>query len=663
MTDAPSVSVDDALRRAAGLLEARPRLAEHQARAILAALPSEPRALTLLASAVRRQGDAGAAKAILEPLAARQPRAPTVHLELALSLVRLGESEPAAAALERSLVLKPDQAAAWRALGDILILLGCETEANHAYAEAIRWSVNDPVLVEAALALRDDKLAVAERLLRERLKAAPTDVAAIRMLAETGTRLGRYADAEALLSRCLDLAPDFAGARHNLAIVLYRQQKAAEAIPHVRRLLGDEPDDPGHRNLLAACLGLVGAYDEAISTYENVLAAHPDQPKIWLSFGHALRTAGRRDDAIAAYRRSLEMAPTLGETWWSLANLKTRRFEDAEIDTMRQALDDARATVEDRFHVHYALGKALEDLGQYDESFGHYAAGARLRRGEVHYDPEETSAARRRAETLFTPSFFASRSGGCPDPAPIFIVGLPRSGSTLLEQILASHSAVEGTIELPDIGRIARELGLSAGKNGPGYPARLADLSPGEREALGREYIDRTRIHRKLGRPRFIDKMPNNFQHIGLIKLILPHARIIDARRHPMAAGFSAFKQHFARGQTFSYDLDDIGCYYADYVRLMRHFDATIPGAVHRVVHEDVVADTEGEVRRLLDHCDLPFEADCLRFHENDRPVRTASSEQVRRPIFRDGLDQWRNFAPWLDPLERALGDTIRDWR
>jgi tetratricopeptide (TPR) repeat protein len=440
--------------------------------------------------------------------------------------------------------------------------------------------------------------------------------------------------------------------------VLYRQQKAAEALPQIALLMAADPSDPGYRNLQAAALGLVGEYGQSIAVYEEILAHYPHQPKVWLSYGHALKTAGRQGDAVAAYRRSLQQAPTLGEAYWSLANLKTVRFTGADAAAMRTQLARPDLSEDDRLHLHYALGKALEDAKDYGASFNHYAAGAAIRRAQAAYDADAVSAEVARSKALFTPAFFRDRSGlGCEDPAPIFVVGLPRSGSTLIEQILASHSMVEGTMELPEVIAIARSL--TKPDEDARYPQALADMDGSRLRALGESFIARTRIHRKQGRPFFIDKMPNNFLHIGLIQLMLPRAKIIDARRHPMAACFSGFKQHFARGQNFSYDLNDIGRYYRDYAALMDHVDAVLPGRVHRVFYERMVADTEREVRRLLDYCGLPFEPACLTFYNNDRAVRTASSEQVRQPIFRDGLEQWRRFEPWLDPLKAALGPAL----
>jgi tetratricopeptide (TPR) repeat protein len=666
MADVQTGDVAVALERATKLLPLRPDRAELQAREILKVAPTDPRAILVLGMALRRQGDLAAARAVLEPLAKVQPRSAQTHYELGQALAAAGDLENALAALRHAVGLKRDLPDAWRAIGDILTAQGDTAGADRAYARHIRASTADPALMAAADALCDDRLAVAEQLLRDHLKAHPTDVAALRMLAEAGTRLGRYGDAEALLERALQLAPGFAGARYNYALVLYRQQRGAEALVQMERLIADDPGERAYRTLLAACLGLVGDYDRAIGLYQAILADHPRQPKIWLSFGHALRTAGRRDEAVAAYHRCLEMAPDMGEGYWSLANLKTEPFSPDQEQVMARRLARGDLADEDRLHFHYALGKALEDRGDVAAAFDHYARGAALRRAELPYDAEETHGQMLRSKALFTRRFFEDRAeGGSAAADPIFIVGLPRSGSTLIEQILASHSGVEGAMELPDIPALARRVGRPGSRvaDGPRYPEALADLNPAARAALGDDYIARTRIHRRLGRPLFIDKMPNNLHHIGMIRLILPRARIIDARRHPMAACFSAFKQHFARGQAFSYDLTDLGRYYADYVDLMAHYDAVLPGAICRVIHEDLVEDTETQVRRLLAWCGLPFEAACLRFHENPRAVRTASSEQVRRPIFREGLDQWRRFEPWLGPLRDALGPTLETWR
>ncbi len=662
MVGTSSLPLNAAIERAAALLADDPAGAGAAAAAILARAPNDPRALLIAASSHRRLGDVRRALAILRPLAAKFPNAAHTQYELGASLADLGEAAPAMTALRRATRLNRDLAEAWRGLGDLLFARGDARGADAAFAEHARASVKDPALRPAADAIFEGRLAAAEQMLRDQVTRRPTDAAAMRMLAELFNRQGRHPDAEVLLARSLELEPGHAGSRFLYAEALFHQQKAAEAIVLVEGLLKTSPKDPAYRNMLAACLGLVGDDARLGAIYEGLLADYPDQPKIWLNYAHALRAVGRRDDAIAAFRRCIALDPGVGDAYWGLANLKVAVFSEAETTAMAAALarpDLAAPNLagEDRLHLHYALGKALEDRGDDAGAFDHYAKGAQLRRADSRYDAGETTARMKRSKSLFTQAFFEARKGtGCDSTAPIFIVGLPRSGSTLIEQILASHSAVEGTMELPDIGLIARRLGAA-------YPEGLADLDPGALKALGEDYLASTRIHRKLGRPMFIDKMPNNFQHVGLIHLILPKARIIDARRHPMATCFSAFKQHFAQGQSFSYDLTDLGHYYRDYVEVMDHFDAVLPGRIRRVIYEDMVEATEGEVRRLLAYCGLPFEEACLKFYENDRAVRTVSSEQVRRPIFRDGLEQWRRFEGPLAPLKAALGPSLAAWR
>jgi tetratricopeptide (TPR) repeat protein len=587
-----------------------------------------------------------------------------VQYELGLAHGALRHGEPAVAALGRSVELRPDLGEAWRALADHLNAIGDIAGADQAYARHLKFSTSDPRLLEAGAALIENRIAPAEALLRAHLKQFPTDIAAIRMLAEVAARLGRYADAEALLERCLELAPGFSAARHNYASVLHRQGKGSRALVQAERVLAEDPANPGFRSMKAAILGQIGEYAKAIEIYAGVLAEYPGQAKAWMSYGHALKSAGRREDSIAAYRRATVLAPGFGEAWWSLANLKTFRFETQDLATMQRQLAGDGLTESDRFHFHFAIGKALEDAGSWEAAFRHYEQGNRLRKALIRYDADENSAKRDRSKTLFSEGFFRDRRGfGSPARDPIFIVGLPRSGSTLLEQILSSHSTVEGTMELPDVIGIARELGERTSRSQASkYPEVLATLGAADLGALGERYLEQTRIQRKTAAPYFIDKMPNNFAHIGLIHLMLPNAKIIDSRRHPLACCFSAFKQHFARGQHFTFDLADLGRYYRDYVELMAHFDAVLPGRVHRVLYERMIDDTETEIRRLLDYCGLPFEEGCLRFYENERAVRTASSEQVRQPIYREGVDHWRHFEPWLGPLKEALGPVLDTW-
>ncbi len=657
----PVGSLEVALQHAARLLPSQPALAAEQATEILKVVPGHPGAMLLLAVAQRAGGDLPGALAALQDLCRRQPGWAEAQCQLGVTLGSAGQGEAAIAALRRAVALKPDLPDAWRALADHLAGAGDASGADEAYARHIKAATRDPRLLAPAAALVENRIPEAEALLRAHLRAQPTDVAALRMLAEVAARLRRWRDSQALLERCLELAPGFDAARHNYALVLNRQGKAAAALPHVEQLLAKEPRNPGYRNLKAAVLVNLGEYAESARIYAGVLAQFPQQPKVWMSYGHSLKTTARVTDAIAAYRGAIAREPTLGEAWWSLANLKTFSFSESDVATLRAALARTDLGEEDRLHFEFTLGKALEDEGSYEESFRHYAAGNALRRKSLPYSAAENSAFVRRSRALFTREFFAARAGaGVAARDPIFILGLPRAGSTLLEQILASHSRVEGTMELPDVPQIARDLAERGGTDrGAGFFEAVAGLSGTELRALGERYLEGTRPLRKSAAPYFIDKMPNNCLYVGLIHLILPNATLIDARRHPLGCCLSCFKQHFARGQSFTYALEDLGSYYRDYVALMHHFDAVLPGRVHRAFYEDMVGDTESEVRRLLSACGLEFEAACLRFYDNERAVRTASSEQVRQPIFTTALEQWRHYQPWLEPLERELGSVL----
>jgi tetratricopeptide (TPR) repeat protein len=483
------------------------------------------------------------------------------------------------------------------------------------------------------------------------------------MLAEVAARLKRYPEAQALLERCLELAPSFEGARHNYAVVLNREGKAAQALPQVEQLLAGAPRDPAYRNLKAAILANAGDYADSIKVYEE-LVKETAHPKTWMSYGHSLKTQRRLPESIAAYKHAITLEPTLGEVYWSLANLKTFRFDNTDVGAMYAALGKIDLSDEDRLHFEFALGKALEDQGDYAASFGHYERANAIRKKQHPYNPEDNAKFVRRSKAVFTQKFFAARKDwGTEGPDPLFIVGLPRAGSTLIEQILSSHPSVEGTMELPDIPRIAAEIFRRQAPSGTkGFADAVAEFSQQELRALGERYLADTRAQRKTHKPFFIDKMPNNYLFVPLIHLMLPNAKVIDARRHPVGCCFSAFKQHFARGQSFTYSLDDVGRYYRDYVELMAHLDSVLPGLVHRVFHEKMIEETELQVRDLLAYCGLPFDERCLRFYENERAVRTASSEQVRQPIFRDGLDQWKHYEPWLGPLKQTLGSVLETY-
>jgi tetratricopeptide (TPR) repeat protein len=598
---------------------------------------------------------------VLEPLTQAQASWAAAHFEHGLALAAAGRGEEAIKALQQTVRLKPQHTRAWLALADHLVATGDSQGGDAAYARHIQCSAQEPALQQSAAAMLANDIPTAERLLKKHLQQFPTDVPAIRMLAEVAMRLGRNDDAAKLLERCLELAPGFSAARYNYAVLLQRRNDPTGALAQVERLLKTDPHSPSYRNLCAVILSRIGEYERSSRLYAQLLREYPANARIWLSYGHVLKTEGRQDECIEAYRRSLAHDAAFGEAYWSLANIKTFRFTAADLSAMRAQL--ARPAIDDanRLHLHFALGKACEDAGDHAQAFEHYATANALHRAGHPYDADLNANRVRRLQSTFTREFFDERAGsGCAAPDPIFIVGMPRAGSTLLEQILSSHSAVEGTMELPEMISMAKELRTQAESQEIAvYAEVLATKSAGELRAMGEQYLERTRIHRKTGRPFFIDKMPNNFLHIGLIQLVLPNAKIIDARRHPLGCCFSNFKQHYARGQNFSYSLTDMGRFYRDYVELMAHFDEALPGRVHRVFYERMVEDTEAEVRRLLDYCALPFEPGCLRFFENDRPVRTASAEQVRQPIYREGVEQWRHYEAWLDPLKEALGPVL----
>ncbi|HXN79464.1 MAG TPA: sulfotransferase, partial [Steroidobacteraceae bacterium] len=522
-----------------------------------------------------------------------------------------------------------------------------------------------PEVVTATGLYLDGDLDVAEPMVRAYLLQHGDHVEAMRLLARIGMARKVFDDAELLLAAVLDLAPDYRAARSEYAEVLIELHRESEARGELERLMQEDPQNRlYYQGLYAtACVGL-GEHERAIGLYRELLRGTPADADVHLSIAHAQKTLGQRDEAIASYRRAAASRPGFGDAYWSLANLKTYRFTAEELQRLRTLQADPAIAAVDRFHLCFALGKALEDEGAFGESFHYYELGNALKRAESRYRPEIIENNTRQQIEVCTAEFFASRRGsGVPHPDPIFIIGLPRSGSTLLEQILASHSQVEGTQELPNVQQIVATLrGRDPDPDNPRYPRILTQLSAAELRQLGERYLEGTRVYR-TGKPFFIDKMPNNFRHLGLIRLMLPQAKIIDARREPIACCFSNLKQLFARGQEFTYSIDDIARYYRTYLELMRHWNRVLPRRVLRVQHEDVVEDLEGNVRRILDFCGLQFEPQCIEFHKTVRSVRTASSEQVRQPIYREGLEQWRNFEPWLAPLVAALGDALTHYR
>ncbi|HEX8381700.1 MAG TPA: sulfotransferase [Allosphingosinicella sp.] len=580
---------------------------------------------------------------------------------LASEAARLLDSDPAAAADRAREILRIDAASgdALRLLAAALRRLDRHEEAQRAEMEAIGASGRIPALAEAARALASGRQEQAENLLIPHLRRHPQDSAALVMLAEIGFRIGAYGRSEAFLRNVLARAPAYSAARLALARVQLAQALPAAASATIDPILEQDPDHREALMMKASLLDQLGETERAAQLQERLLRLQPGSPGLWIGLGHNLRTTGRSGEAAAAYRQALRIDPSSGDAWWALADLKTETFGEEDIGSLKRSLAGG-ARRNDAAQLHFALSRACEEKGLIGESFDHLAEGNRLKRATFRYDPETLSGEVRRAVRLFTPSFFAERGGrGCLSPAPIFILGMPRSGSTLVEQILASHSMVEGLSELPHMPALAHRLAAEGGPGTLPYPELLARLDGGRLKALGKEYLERASAHRRSGRPCFVDKMPHNWTDIGLIHLILPKARIIDVRRHPLSCCLSNFRQYFATGHPSAWSLDEMGRYYRDYVRLLAHFDAVLPGRIHRVFHEALVEDSEAEIRSLLAHLGLPFEAACLRSHQNGRAVRTPSAEQVRRPINREGVDRWKGYELWLGPLKQALGPVL----
>ena len=585
-------------------------------------------------------------------------------------LIQLRDAPAAIAALGEAVRRNPALPASWDMLEQLFRLRGDQAQAAFAAQQLFMLKQLPPEIVVAGSLHADGDLRPAEDVIRDYLGKDADNVGALRLLARICKDKGALDEAEAILASVLKRAPDYHAARFDYVMVQLLRQRHLAAQHEAEHLLRQAPDNRDYlKAYAAACVGL-GDHEPVIDVYERVLAGPADSPtevaELRLFRANALKTTGRTADAIADYRAALAARPDYGVAWFSLANLKTYRFSDDDVAQMRAAAARNDLQDMDRVYLAFALGKALEDRGEYQASWSHYERGNAVRRSLGRYRPDAAEACARRLKQVFTTDVFAERAGwGVDDPAPLFVLGLPRSGSTLIEQILASHSQVEGTQELTEIGRYAGEVcGLDPDCGLPADPEALLRLTARDARALGRRFLDETRTYRRLGRPFFIDKMPNNFWHIGLIQLILPRATIIDVRREPMACGFSNLKQLFGTtNQAFTYDARDIAHYYRTYLDLMRHWDDVLPGRVLRVHYEDVVEDLDAGVRRMLSHCGLAFEPACLAFHETRRSVRTPSAEQVRQPIGRDGLDHWQNYEPWLIPLRDALGDALITYR
>jgi tetratricopeptide (TPR) repeat protein len=660
--DPPAGAFSADLSDIAALLGADPASAAGRAEEAFKLAPGQRDALMLFVSARRLAGDLSSARDVLQALAVAEPKLAAVQYELGLLLIDMNDSEGAIAALSRAVEAEPAHPDAWRALGDRFSKAGRIDAAAFAYAKHFEIRGAEFRRMES-LTASDDRFAAADPMLRTLLETHPTDVVAMWMLAGVHIRRDCYEDAERLLKRALQLAPSFSAARNMLAKILFRYAKHDEVLQELDVLLGEAPDNPDYLRLKATTLLMQAEYDQSISGYETLIARNPQLAILWAEYGHALKTVGRQKDAVTALRRAIALQPSLGDAWWTLASLRTFRFTSDDIETMRKELGRKELGGDERIRMHHALGKALEDEKNYIDSFGQYALGNALRRKAHPYNARAEAEALKRAKAAFTRVLFNARSGaGSQARDPIFIVGMTRAGSTLVEQILASHSMVEGTKELEIVTTLIGRLNDPQRRPALPYPEILGSVDPKEYRQLGEAYLERARPHRKLDRPFFIDKTPGNFQHLGFIHLILPNAKIIDVRRHPLGCGFANFRQYYRYSQAFASDLTDIGHFYRGYVELTAHFDSMLPGIVHRVFYEDLVADPEAEIRRLIDYLGLPFEETCLRFFETKRAVLTPSSEQVRQPMFTEGIEQWRHYEPWLGPLKSALGDVLESY-
>jgi tetratricopeptide (TPR) repeat protein len=636
----------------------RAAAAERQLRAIQAAVPGDVNSLRLIGVALLDQDKTAAAVETLEQVMLAAPDFANARVDLARAYRRGGDLSRAREEVRRVLEAHPHHHRAWLAYGDVLVELEKYPDALVAFERARLTDPQRTRIEAATAALLADQRRKPEELFREILREEPDHAAALCGLAALALSADRPTDAERLLHHALRQSAHLPLAYRGLGPALVRLGRLEEAQAAVRYLEKIEPDSPQTWVAIASVATRMLRQEEALEAYERAALLKPDEAGLRISAGHLQKTLGRRRESEASYKAALGLDPGRAEAWWSLADLKNYVFSDAEIAEMQRLLASDKRERSNEAPLQFALGKALEQREAYEQAFAHYAAGNALRRADEPFDIEAFESRCARIRAFFHAGFFeAHRGSGDTSPAPIFIVGLPRSGSTLLEQILASHPQVEGTMELPNILNLVAQFDdLAAGRNG--YPETVGRASPGQLAALGRRYLEETAALR-VGRPHFTDKLPNNFSHVGLIHAILPRATVIDARRHPMDACFSTFKQHFAEGQTFSYDLTDLGRYYRCYLSLMDHWDMVLPGRVLRVQYEELVRQPEAHIRRLLAHCGLSFEPACLNFHATRRAVRTASAEQVRQPLYSSGVGYWRHFERELEPLRRALGESL----
>ena len=639
-----------------------PRRAESVSRGRLEQDPQSVEQLRLLGRALIMQSRFDEAEQILRrALALRNEFAP-LHEDLGEIHALQRRFEEAVASFQTAIRLDPRLPLARKKLGQALAALGRGDEADAAL-EA--WFEQDPDRLQVAVALdhlragrKDEAIATLRKALREN----PDNVDALHTLAQAwwGDE-ERVSDIEALLRKATELAPGLVAAWIMLGLLLHQSDRSEEAIACYQRAGEIEPDNPAVWSGLGADYAQIGDMEKSAAAYGRSVALQPGQPGIHMSHAHALKALGRQAEALREYRAAIAQNPDFGEVYWSMANLKVFRFEPAEVAAMEEQVKREDLSPSADVHFRFALGKACEDAGDYDRAWEFYHSGNQRQRPLVSYDPVGFEARHQQMAEVFTREFFDQHAGqGFESDAPIFIVGLPRSGSTLIEQILASHSLVEGTLELPTLGDIAVSVARYRGGRVE-YPAAVRQLTGRDFRAYGKEYIEQTKTFRTTGKPRFTDKLPNNFSHVGFAHLILPNAKIINARRHPLDSILGSYKQLFGKGQNFTYDMDELVLYYRQYHEIMKHWHRVLPGKVLDVHYEETVGDFEAQVRRILAHCGLPFEEACLRFHETNRAVRTASSEQVRQPLYTRALGTWRRYEKYLQPWQEELADIIAE--
>jgi tetratricopeptide (TPR) repeat protein len=634
-------------------------MAERLARAALEDFPGDANFLTVLGYALHRQLRHQDAEPVLRAAIEADAEYAKAHEALGQTLLALQRPEEAIQALRQALFLQPTLESAQVSLCKALLAQGHEAQARQVFDAFRRSRPHAERLARAAQLHREGRLDAAEGVYREVLREDPGNVTVLRLLGMLAIEAAHHRDAAVLLRQAVRLAPDFRVAWIDLCRALTELHELDEAIEAAQRAVALDPDRGGAHIALANALARSSRTDEALAAYERARDLQPENAETCLGLGNLLKTVGRQQEAIDAYREGIRLRPGYAELYWSLANLKTFRFTTQEVSSMQAALDQGQPDDKEIVHLSFALGKASEDGGDFRQAFRYYARGNEVRRAQEYYDPVETDHIGERIRTTITAEFVRRHAGtGYDAIAPIFIIGLPRSGSTLIEQILASHSQVEATHELPEAGRLIRFIDRQR-KGRRKYPEAVRDFDGRAWQEIGQRYDVETRRYRH-GALRFIDKMPNNFALVGLLQLAMPQARFINARRDPRDTCLSCYRQLFARGQSFTYDLMELGEYYLEYARMIDHWRTVLPGSVLDVEYESVVADLEGETRRLLEFCGLDWEAGCLDFHTTQRAVRTASSEQVRRPIYADSVGYWRNYAPELETLSEVLAPVLK---